>query len=217
MTTQVPYDVAAPPPEPQYPTAPPWATPPLPIAAAEPVAPAYGGGIPHGQLLVPYPEEMHRAGRAKPPALWPIPPLTFLFAVPGLISTVRRAGRAQRAHRSAAPYWIAFVVSLAASFLLWSMIFAVGFAVLLNVRETAVTKTLQENLVKDGQLKAAWNLTATAARCEPAGSRTDDLRRYDCLLTLADGRTGSLSVTADSDGNWTAVTTAAPAKKKKGA
>jgi hypothetical protein len=202
MTTQVPYDVA----QPQYPTAPPWATPPPPAAAPEPVAPVYGGGTPHGRLLVPYPEEMSRAGRAKPPALWPIAPLTFLFAVPGLISTVRRAGRARRGQRSGAPYWIAFAVSLAASFVLWSIVIAVAIPVLLNVRETAVTKTVQENIVKDGQLTTAWNLTATGAQCEAAGSRTDGVRRYDCLLTLEDGRTGSLSVTADSDGKWTAVT-----------
>jgi hypothetical protein len=31
------------------------------------------------------------------------------------------------------------------------------------------------------------------------------MRRYDCLLTLDDGRSGSLTVTADADGNWTAV------------
>jgi hypothetical protein len=207
MTTQVPYDVAAPPPEPQYPTAPPWATPPPPIAAAEAVAPpAYGGGAPHGQLLVPYPEEMQRAGRAKPPALWPIAPFTFILPVFGLISAARRAGQARRAHRSVAPYWIAFAVSLAASFILWSIIIAIAVPVLLNVRETAITKTVQENIVKDGQLTTAWNLTATGAQCEAAGSRIDGMRRYDCLLTLDDGRTGSLSVTADSDGKWTAVT-----------
>jgi hypothetical protein len=158
---------------------------------------------------------MARAGRAKPPALWPIVPFTLLLGLLGLISTVRRANRARRAQRSVAPYWITFGVSLAASFVLGGIVVAIAVPVLLNVRETAVTKTVQENLVKDGQLKAAWNLTATSAQCEPAGSRTDGLRRYDCLVTLADGRTGSLSVTGDSDGNWTAVTTAAPAKKKK--
>jgi hypothetical protein len=206
MTTQVPYDVATAPAEPQYPTAPPWATPAPPVAAAGPVAPPYGGGIPHGQLLVPYPEEMYGAARAKPPSVWPIPPLTFLSGVAGLISTVRRAGRAKRAHRSVAPYWITFAVSLAASFIIWGIIYAIAVPVYLNFRETAVTKTVQENLVKDGQLKAAWNLTATKAQCEPIGSRIGDVRRYDCLLTLNDGRTGSLRVTAGSDGKWTAVT-----------
>jgi hypothetical protein len=204
MTTQVPYDVAAPLPEPQYPTAPPWATPPPP-AAPQPVAPAYGGGTPHGQLLVPYPEEMSRAGRAKPPALWPIAPLTFPLGIFGLISTVRRAARARRAQRSVVPYWIAFAVSLAASGLLWAMIIAVAVPVLLSVRETAITKTLQENIVKDGQLTSAWKLRATDARCEPAGARTTEgPRQYDCLLTLDDGRTASLTVTADSAGKWVA-------------
>ena len=28
---------------------------------------------------------------------------------------------------------------------------------------------------------------------------------YDCLLAMDDGRTGSLTVTADNDGHWTAV------------
>jgi hypothetical protein len=77
-------------------------------------------------------------------------------------------------------------------------------------RERAYTQALQQNLVKDDQLTKSARVTATSAQCEPAGARdADDQRRYSCLLKLDDGRTGTLDVTADSDGNWTA----APRKK----
>jgi hypothetical protein len=80
-----------------------------------------------------------------------------------------------------------------------------------DFRERAHTQTLQTNLVKDGQLKDTAKVTATSAQCDPSGPRgADDLRRYSCLLKLSDGSTGTLDVTADPDGNWTAV----PLKKK---
>jgi hypothetical protein len=213
------------PPAQTYPTSPPWATPPAaaPVVAAPPAppVPVYGGVAPYGspmpqygQLLVPYPEEMRNASRPTPPTWWPIVPLTFLFVIPGLISTIRRSAQARRGRNSEAPYWITFLVSLPVLFLVWCVIFAVAIPVFLNHREAAMTKSVQEQIVSDGQLKSKSRLTATSAVCDPNGTRTSDgLRLYSCLLKLDDGRTATVDVSADKDGNWTAVPLAKPVKK----
>jgi hypothetical protein len=212
------------PPAQTYPTSPPWATAPAAAPTEQPPArPAAYGGVapygspllPHGQLLVPFPEEMQNAGRPTPPSWWPIAPLTFLFLIPGLISTVRRAAQARRGRNARAAYWITFVASLVVSFFAWGMLISVAAPVYLNIRETAITKTLQEHIVSDGQLKAKSRLTATSVSCDPNGPRVDGQRLYSCLLKLDDGRTGTIDVTADTDGHWTAVPLAkAPAAKK---
>jgi hypothetical protein len=196
MTTEVPQ-------HPVYPTAPPWA--PTPPVYGE-VAP-YGSPLPpHGGLLVPYPDEMINAGRAKPPALWPIAPFTFLFLIPGLVSAARRAGQARRGRNGVAPYWITVAVSLVASWLLWGMIGTVAYSITVNYYEGKVTHRLEHNLVHDGQLAAANHVTLTSAKCEPMGARAADrTRAYTCLLTLDGGATGTLSVRADTSGGWIAT------------
>jgi hypothetical protein len=205
------------PPAQTYPTSPPWATAPAapvepPPHAESPYAPAVGE---YGRLLVPYPEEMQNASRPTPPSWWPIAPLTFLFLIPGLVVTARRATRARRGRNSQVAYWVTFVVSLAVSFVVWDLIVAVGLPVYLNYRETAITTTVQEHIVKDGQLTTKSRLTATSATCNPTGPRgDDDQRTYSCLLKLDDGRTGTIDVSAGLDGNWTAVEkTAVPSTK----
>jgi hypothetical protein len=210
------------PPAQTYPTSPPWATPPpaAPVQAAPAaygVAP-YGSPMPqYGQLLVPYPEEMRNASRPTPPPWWPIVLLTFLIPLAGLISTVRRSTQARRGRNSEAPYWITFATTLAVVFLFWCVVYLVAVPVYLNFRETAITKTVQEQIVSDGQLKSTSRLTATSAICEPNGPRTDDEQRlYSCLLKLDDGRTATIDVSADEGGDWTAVPlTKAPTAKKK--
>jgi hypothetical protein len=214
MTTEVPQ-------HPVYPTAPPWATATTPEAPDAP-PPAYGAVAPygsplppHGGLLVPFPEEMHNAVRPKPPALWPIAPFTFLLLIPGLVSAGRRAAQARRGRNSAAPYWITFVVSLVGSFFLWSMIGAVTLPMAQNYLEGRITQQVEHNLVHDGQLAKTSNVTVTAAKCEPVGPRAADAQRaYDCLLTLDDGSTGTLTVRADTDGDWTAAPAPKAAKTK---
>jgi hypothetical protein len=215
------------PPAQTYPTSPPWATPPAaaPVEAPPPapMVPVYGGVAPygsplppHGQLLVPYPDEMRNASRPTPPSWWPIVPLTFLLVAPGLISTVRRSAQARRGRNSEAPYWVTFAASLPVLFLVWGVILAVAIPVAWNARETAITKSVQKNIVSDGQLTSKSRLTATSAVCEPNGSRSRDGQRpYSCLLKLDDGRTGTIDVSADSDGNWTAVPLAKTTKPVK--
>jgi hypothetical protein len=232
MTTQVPYGPpgttqpqpphAPPQPPPSaYPTAPPWATPaanvPMPDAAHEPPA-TYGAASPygspyqeHGQLLVAFPEEMKNAGRPTPPSWWPIVPLTFLV-LPGLVSAARRAKRARRGRNSRAPYWITFGAALVVFAYAWSLIVPAGQDVWQSFRERSYTTAVQQQIVKDGQLKTKSKVTATSAKCTATAPRgADDQRRYSCVLKLDDGRTGTVEVTADPKGHWTAVP---PAKKK---
>jgi hypothetical protein len=158
-------------------------------------------------LLVPYPEAMHNAGRARPPAVWPVAVFTLLFGVLGSISATRRAADARRGHNSTAPYWIAFGVALlAGSFLSFVAAVAVVRPAIADMQERDAVSALQTNVVKDGGLAKATGMTATAATCTAVDIRGSDGRRdYSCLLKLSDGRTGTIEVTADKAGAWEPV------------
>ena len=117
MTTESPYGAV-------YPTAPPWVTP--PPAAPPPPEPDAGPPTLHGRLLVAYPEEMARAGRAQPPSWLPVVFWTLLLGVPGLVSAVRRAGAARRGRNERHPYWIAFGVAAVADVVLALCLTATG-------------------------------------------------------------------------------------------
>ncbi|RZU52721.1 hypothetical protein EV385_4602 [Krasilnikovia cinnamomea] len=191
-------------PRPQYPTAPPWAQPPTaPPSEFDLEAPH----LRHGQALVRYPEELELATRPRPPAAWPVAVWTLLFGVFGAIPARRRAATARRIRAGVAPYWIVFGVSLVLGAL---VTVGVGQALILpgylELREGAVLKQLQENIVTDGELQKAAKLTATEAKCQALDERGDDgLRGYSCVLTLASGKDKVLRVTADSNGDWTVM------------
>lgn len=211
MTTHVPYgpDTEAPhrypqhPPSTAYPTAPPWAPPPAPQDEAAPHLVPY---TPHGQLIVPFPEEMLNASRAKPPAWWPVIAWTFFFGIFGVVSAARRAAMARRGRNSPAPYWVAWGATAAVLTVTGAIVAAVGVPAALQYREDTLTRTVQANLVRDGELAKTAGLTATAADCRPVGLRdSDGMRTYECLVQLEDGRSGSMTVTADADGVWSAV------------
>jgi hypothetical protein len=159
----------------------------------------------HGQLLVPYPEEMQNADRPRPPAVWPVVVCTLLFGVFGAISASRRMRRARRMRISTARYWIAFLVTLvAAGFLSFAVATVAALPIIDNVRETVAVDAVQQNLVRDGRLQKTAGMTATAATCTAVDMRRSDGKRdYNCLLTLSDGRTGTIGVTADRAGDWT--------------
>jgi hypothetical protein len=194
------------PPVQTYPTSPPWASPPAAAPQPAQMPPPPPMPVAYGQLLVPYPEEMRNAARPIPPSWWPIAALTLLLPILGLVSTIRRGTQARRGRNSQAPYWITFAVSWFVTGLVWGGIFLVGTPLYVNHVEAGATKAVQQNIVKDGQLKAKSRLTATSASCDPTGARADDGQRlYTCLLKLDDGRTGTIDVTADTDGNWIAV------------
>jgi hypothetical protein len=83
MTTQIPYDPGSAPPMPEYPAAAPWAPPEPP---AETAPDGRWDGTPHtrhGQLMVPYPELMHGAGRPSPPTWLPVALVSLFLAVTG--------------------------------------------------------------------------------------------------------------------------------------
>ena len=241
MTTHAQPDAAAPPDYPQhppstaYPTAPPWASPPAPTAAPAPQpAPPFAQ---HGQLIVPFPEEMHNASRPQPPAWWPVAAWTGLFGLLGIVAALaglafgltsalglvfvlvaivfdlvgvasasRRAGVARRGRNSVAPYWAAWGATVAVLSVVGVAALAVGVPVYLSHREAVVAKVVESDLKNGDQLKASDGVTASSAHCEPVGLRdAAGIRLYDCTLALSDGRTGTLQVTADSDGRWAAV------------
>jgi hypothetical protein len=186
----------------------------VPAAAPTPAAvPGYGSVAPYGspmpeygQLLVRYPEEMRSGARTGAPAWWPVVVLTMISGLLGLISASRRAARARRGRNSVAPYWIAFATSFVASLSLGVVLQPAVTAAWQDFREAAHTKAVERNLVFDGRLKQTNRVTVTSARCEPVGERgADDLRRYTCLLRLDGGGTGTVDLTADSAGVWTAV------------
>jgi len=85
MTTQIPYDQGSVQPMPEYPASPPWAPP----APAEPASPPWAGTphTRHGQLMVPYPELMHGAGRPAPPTWLPVATVSLFLALAGGIGT----------------------------------------------------------------------------------------------------------------------------------
>jgi len=210
MTTQLPYPQQ--PPTPAYPTTPPWATPPA-EAPVEPAPHEHDGVSPwdapyteHGGLLVPYPEEMRNASRAEPPPWWPVIAWTFFFGVLGVVSAARRAAQARRGRNSPAPYWVAWVATMAVSAVAGAVIVAAGVPAYLAYREDQATRAVQQQIMTDGRLESSAHVTATAAKCVPAGVRdAAGIRRYDCVVTLSDGRSGSMAVTAARDGVWTAV------------
>jgi hypothetical protein len=183
-----------------YPTSPPWAPPPAQPAVSEMAEPHTA----HGQLLVPYPEEMHNAGRPRPPAIWPVVVFTLLFGVFGAISAARRAAQARRIRNGPAPYWIAFLVTLlVGGYLSFMVATSAALPIIDTVRESAAVDAVQQNLVGDGRLRKAAGTAATSATCTAVDVRRSDGRRdYSCLLTLDDGRTGTIGVTADRAGAW---------------
>ncbi|GAA3342851.1 hypothetical protein GCM10020358_39350 [Amorphoplanes nipponensis] len=184
-----------------YPTTPPWATPAPPAAGP---APAPGRpALPHGGLLVPYPDEMQHASRAQAPAVWPVAVFTLLFGILGAVSAKRRAAQARRGRNSAAPYWIAFLASAVAGAFCWFVVAAVLVGpVLTGIQENQRLEAVQRNVVGDGQLRDA-HITATAAQCRAVTERNPDgMRDYMCRLTLADGHTATLALTADESGQW---------------
>lgn len=86
MTTQIPYDPPSPPTMPEYPASPPWAEPAPPAAPESPARDATPHTR-HGQLMVPYPELMHGAGRPDPPTWLPVALVSLFLALAGGIAT----------------------------------------------------------------------------------------------------------------------------------
>jgi hypothetical protein len=210
MTTQLPYPPPQQqPPAPAYSTAPPWATP----APAAPDATAGRPGMSpwgaptteHGQLLVPFPEELQNAARAEPPSWIPVVVWTALFGVFGAIAAAKRAEMARRGRNSPAPFWIAFGVTMVVSALLAAATVTVGLPVYLEQREQAMTRQVQSAMVEGPQIATMLRSPATSASCEPLGDRLDGVRPYSCVVALQDGRSVTMRVEGSADGKWTPV------------
>jgi hypothetical protein len=170
---------------------------PGPVTPPDQPLPQYGG------LLVPFPDEMRHASRAQAPAVWPVAAFTLLFGILGAVSAKRRADQARRTRNSTAPYWIAFLISVAAGAFCWFVVSAVLVGpVVTEIRENQRLEAVQRNVVGDGQLRDA-RINVTAAQCRAVAERdAQGMRDYLCRLTLEDGHTATLTLTADEAGQW---------------
>ncbi|GAA4599294.1 hypothetical protein BJY16_003028 [Actinoplanes octamycinicus] len=204
---------------------PPWAGHPVPAEAAMPPADSgaaaetaefgplpFGGTVPpygspgnkHGQLLVRFPHEVLGAARPEAPSWRPVVAWTFFFSALGVISAMRRAGKAHAYGRNRLPYYVAFLATLAGGAAFWS---ALAFNVVLPLQqqhvESRATEAVQSKVLGDGRVEAAVGTEVKSGGCVPAGSRgADGLRAYDCTFQLADGRSATMTIMADLRGNW---------------
>ncbi len=139
---------------------------------------------------MPYPEEMVDAARPEPPSWWPVVGWTFFLGVPGggVGAPAGRPGAPDPT--SPAPYWVAWVLTTGVSAALGAAVALVGVPAVADYREAAITTVVPENL-------------RTGARAGPRD--TAGVRTYDCVVETADGRTGSVTVTADGGGTWQLV------------
>jgi ribosomal protein L2 len=71
-----------------------------------------------------------------------------------------------------------------------------------------VTSSLEDHLVHDGQVKTPKGTSVTSAKCRTTDTAT--LARaasaYTCVLTLNNGKSASVKLTAADDGSWTVRT-----------
>lgn len=188
-----------------YPTSPPWAVPSPAPAQPEPQA---GATLPHGGLMVPYPELMHAAGRPSAPSVLPVVLFTLFFGPLGAISALRRAGKAIRRDNPRYPYWLGFGVTLVAHAIVASVALSIAIPVYLQYRESAAIAQLESAMVHGDKIKTSTGVTVRGAVCTPTATRTSgDTRAYTCVVTLSNGQTGKLKVVAKRDGTWSQVRT----------
>ncbi|WP_155123450.1 MULTISPECIES: hypothetical protein [unclassified Actinoplanes] len=177
------------------------------------VVPPFGGTVPpygspenkHGALLVRFPHAVLGEARPEAPSWRPVVAWTFLLSVLGVVSAMRRAGRARAYGRPRAPYWIAFLLTAAAGAAFWSVLVAdVAVPAYRHHVEDRATAAVQAKVLGDGRVEAAVGTTVKSGGCVPDGDRgADSLRVYVCSFQLTDGRSASMRITADIRGNWT--------------
>lgn len=172
----------------------------------------FGGAVPaygspenrHGQLLVRFPEAVLGEARPDAPAWRPVVAWTFFFSLLGVVSAMRRSGRAKTFGRPRSPYWIAFLSTLVAGAAFWSFLIAdVVMPIHQHSVESAATAAVRAKVLGDGRIEEAVAAKVKSGGCVPDGDRgSDGLRVYDCTFQLADGRSAAVHIKADTRGNW---------------
>jgi hypothetical protein len=205
MTVQTPQEPA------HYPSAPPWAGDPEPVAPPPTATPLYGGTVApydspankHGQLLVRFPGEVHADHRPEAPSWRPVVIWTFLLSALGVISVLRRASQARGYGRSRRPYWIAFLATLLAGAAFWTATVVVAAIPIYEYRvESGIAKELQTALTSDSRVKKRFGVVS-GVECTPETDRNaEGLRTYLCTFQMSNGKTNGLYVNADVKGNW---------------
>ncbi|GLY01642.1 MULTISPECIES: hypothetical protein [Actinoplanes] len=193
-----------------YSTAPPWANQAAPAPAAPPTAPP-GGQAPHdgfeyyqhGQLLVRFPEEVLAGGRPDAPSWKPVVVWTFFLSVLGVVSAMRRAGRARHYGRPRLRYWMAFGLTLVVGGVFWTALtLKVAIPLYLKNQEAAITAVVEGGLLTDNRIKTEIG-AVTSASCQPQGYReADGMLSYLCTFKLEKGTTTSAYLMTDERGNW---------------
>jgi hypothetical protein len=198
MSIHSPYGPPAPQAAGDYPTAPPWATVPQAAQSQASQVPAQRQYVPHGRLMVPFPEAMYQATLPEAPAWWPVVAFTAVSGPFGAISAARRAHRARLHRRDRYPYWLAYALTLV---VLVAPLTYYGYVI---ARDVVRAMTLDENVRHEpAGLGLAAGTTVRSADCRPAGSwRADGTRVYACAVELGDGRTEKLAVAANGKGAW---------------
>ncbi|GIF04389.1 hypothetical protein [Actinoplanes siamensis] len=195
----------------EYPVSPPWAAGAEPETAELEVLP-FGGTVPpygspdnkHGALLVRFPHALLGEARPQAPSWRPVVAWTFFLSVLGVVSAMRRSGRAKAYGRARAPYWIAFGMTLVAGAAFWSALVLNVVVPLHQQRvEDRATAAVQQKVLGDGRIEAAVGTRVKTGGCAPSGDRgAAGLRPYTCTFQLADGRSASVTIEADTRGNW---------------
>jgi hypothetical protein len=205
MTVQTPQEPA------QYPSAPPWAGDPEPVATPPTAVPLYGGTVPpydspdnkHGQLLVRFPGEVRAGHRPEAPSWRPVVIWTFLLSALGVISVLRRASQARQYGRSRRPYWIAFVATLLAGAAFWTTAVAVVAIPAYQYRvESGITERLRTTLASDARVRKQFGVVSGVECTSETDRNAEGLRTYLCTFQMSNGKTNGLFVNADVKGNW---------------
>ncbi len=145
-------------------------------------------------------------GEARPdaPSWRPVVAWTFFFSLLGVVSAMRRSGRAKAYGRPRAPYWVAFLATAVAGAAFWSfLVVDVAMPIHRSNVESAATAAVQAKVIGDGRIEESVGTKVTSGGCVATGDRgSDGLRAYDCTFRLADGRSAAVHIKADTRGNW---------------
>jgi hypothetical protein len=151
----------------------------------------------YGGLMVPHPELILATGRPKP-SWGPVAAWTFFTGLFGAIPAALRADKAKRAGHGQHPYWIAFGVTLAVSMLVWWAAANVGLRTYLHYQQEALEASVSSDLKAQ---PAAKGVSITGADCEALHQKgPGGYDAYTCDVILSTGKTGAVTVLADSHG-----------------
>lgn len=144
---------------------------------------------------------------AHAPGVGPVVACTAVFGVAGAISAWRRASRAEAAGLPGGRYWKAFAVTLAVSWVCWTLVGALLASSSWLPRSSPAgvsTTSLEDSIVRDGDFTDPFGAAAVvqSALCTAGEVDAGGAGAYRCLVGFAGGRSESYQVTVDANGGW---------------